>query len=243
MHISNLDSSFYFRKLLESVKRKRDEYSGTPHEGTPMKWRPLHELAMNHPMNSMNSRGENCPKFDRNNNEVKPSNIRREFSEPPNTISRFQSPSKLASPSPPPMKQQKTAILSKIRQKLNDLEHSKCPNLTLKERKALAETMTSYLSVKNPDLRETPGFDDLLTNHERIKMGIDCDEVFPNIVLGNGATLKRKEYLRKIGITHILNAAEYRGVNIGQDYFNKMGDNFQYLGIRIEDTPQTQICR
>ena len=63
------------------------------------------------------------------------------------------------------------------------------------------------------------------------------------IIHGNGATLKRKEYLRKIGITHILNAAEYRGVNIGQDYFNKLGDKFQYLGIRIEDTPQTQICR
>ena len=126
---------------------------------------------------------------------------------------------------------------------MEDLEKSKCPNLTLKERKSLAETMTSYLSVQNPDLRETPGFDQLLTNHDRIRNGIDCDEVFPNIILGNGATLKRKEYLRKIGITHILNAAEYRGVNIGKDYFNQMGDKFQYLGIRIEDTPQTQICR
>ena len=73
--------------------------------------------------------------------------------------------------------------------------------------------------------------------------GIDCDQVFSNIILGNGATVKKKDYLKRIGITHILNSAEYRGVNVGNDYFNKMGDNFQYFGIRIEDTPQTQICK
>merc|ERR1712080_668405 len=80
----------------------------------------------------------------------------------------------------------------------------------------------------------------MVSNGERLKHGIDCDEVFPNIVLSNGATLRKKDYLKRIGITHILNAAESRGVNVGKEYF---GDEFQYMGIRIEDTPQTQICR
>ena len=206
-----------------------------------MKWQPVHEIAMNRNRAQNDNFNQNHQRiYDRNNNEVVKS--RREFSEPPFTASRLQS--KLTtSPSPPPLKQQKTALISNVRQKMEELERSKSPHLTLKERKALAETMTSYLSVHNPDLRPTPGFDELLTNHDRIRLGIDCDEVFPNVILGNGATLKRKEYLRKIGITHILNAAEYRGVNIGQDYFNQLGDKFQYLGIRIEDTPQTQICR
>ena len=70
--------------------------------------------------------------------------------------------------------------------------------------------------------------------------GIDCDEVFPGIVLGNGATVRKKEYLQSIGVTHILNAAEFRGVNVGEDYF---GAGFKYMGLRVEDTPQTQICR
>ena len=82
-----------------------------------------------------------------------------------------------------------------------------------------------------------------MTIHERNRDGIDCDEVFPNLVLGNGCTVKKKDYLKRIGITHILNAAEYRGVNVGRDYFNQIGDKFKYLGFRIEDTPQTQICR
>ena len=29
--------------------------------------------------------------------------------------------------------------------------------------------------------------------------GVDCDEVFPGIILGNGATLRKKEYLQKLG--------------------------------------------
>ena len=41
-------------------------------------------------------------------------------------------------------------------------------------------------------------------------------------------------------MSHILNAAEFRGVNVGEDYF---GSGFQYMGLRVEDTPQTQICR
>jgi hypothetical protein len=70
--------------------------------------------------------------------------------------------------------------------------------------------------------------------------GVDCDEVYPGVFLGNGATLKRKDFLRKIGVTHILNAAEHRGVNIDKFFFD---DEFTYKGLRVEDTPQTQICR
>ena len=113
--------------------------------------------------------------------------------------------------------------------------------LSLKERKSRSEKVTSgYLMVEPPDKRQVPGFPDPLTNGERMRNGIDCDEVFPNIVLGNGATLRKKDYLKEIGISYILNAAESRGVNVGKEYF---GDDFQYMGLKIEDTPQTQICR
>ena len=39
-------------------------------------------------------------------------------------------------------------------------------------------------------------------------------------------------YLKEIGITYILNAAESRGVNVGKEYF---GDDYQYMGLKIED--------
>ena len=122
-----------------------------------------------------------------------------------------------------------------------NLDKSSINALTLKERKARAnKVMTDYLMVVTPDRRNVPGFIEPLNNGERMRFGVDCDEVFPNIILGNGATLKRKDYLKRIRITHILNAAEYRGVNVGKEYF---GEEFHYMGLRIEDTPQTQICR
>ena len=60
-------------------------------------------------------------------------------------------------------------------------------------------------------------------------------------MLGNGATVKKKDYLKSIGVSHVLNAAEFRGVNVGEDFFGSSG--FEYKGLRVEDTPQTQICR
>lgn len=192
--------------------------------------------------------------YDRNNNNVyqleSPRlNKRREFSEPPavqfqtTTRKRIGGGGCVEQASISQEKQPKKTMISTVRQKYAKLEEENAPILTLKERKSLAETFCSYLNVRHPDLRPTPGFNGVLSNHERIRQGIDCDEVFPGIILGNGATVKKKDYLKRIGISHILNAAEYRGVNVGQDFFNQLGDNFQYFGIRIEDTPQTQICR
>ena len=219
---------------------------------------------------------------DRNNNLIistKPSwgtrscsgivTSRRELSEPPlnnriTSTNLFPSNRYLSGLNQDP---EPTKLNSTIRGKY-DLESMKGPTLTLKDRKILAEAMTSYLGTQPPqfryvptypifqfffniaifchfffNFRDTPGYDKAMTIHERIREGIDCDEVFPNLVLGNGCTVKKKDYLKRIGITHILNAAEYRGVNVGRDYFNQIGDKFKYLGFRIEDTPQTQICR
>ena len=133
------------------------------------------------------------------------------------------------------------------------------PIRTSKERKEGAQEVSKYLDVLTPDEREMPGFEGKLAKWDRhrsvstvqspalstaefcffLRHGIDCDEVFPGIYLGNGATVKKKDYLSRIGISHVLNAAEFRGVNVGADYFS----SFKYHGLRVEDTPQTQICR
>ena len=121
-----------------------------------------------------------------------------------------------------------------------DLSACKAEALTFKERKSRADRLSSYLVVVTPDERAMPGFDGPLNPSERIRHGCDCDEVYPRIILGNGATVRKKDYLKQIGITHVLNAAEFRGVNVGEDYFRP---GFKYMGLRVEDTPQTQICR
>ncbi|CAI9558353.1 unnamed protein product [Staurois parvus] len=65
------------------------------------------------------------------------------------------------------------------------------------------------------------------------------DQVFPNLFLGDVNIARDRKQLRKMGITHILNAAhaswEFTGDNI--DY----GPDIQYYGITIEDCPDFDI--
>ena len=161
----------------------------------------------------------------------------RQASEPPKTLPKVEST--ISSPINTSMSRiQKEVPVFKLNIDLDILSDLV---LSIKERKSRSEKVTSaYLMVDPPDKRNVPGFTEPLTNGERMRHSIDCDEVYPNIILGNGATLRKKKYLKEIGITYILNAAESRGVNVGKEYF---GDDYQYMGLKIEDTPQTQICR
>ncbi len=125
-----------------------------------------------------------------------------------------------------------------------DLECSDVVPLSLKQRREAVQQLSAYLETAPAEARPLPGFDDgVMSAADRVREGVDCDEVVAGVLVGSGATVKRKDYLRRIGVTHVLNAAEFRGVNVAEEYFAKPGDRFKYLGLKIEDTPQTQICR
>ena len=166
----------------------------------------------------------------------------REASDPTSILNRRKIEPEILSPFIIQSQIQTPKKKSQIRQKLQDKIGDSFPGemLTLKERNCRCNYLSQYLEISTPDIRQVPGFDHPLSYFQRIQEGVDCDEVYPGIILGNGATLKRKDFLRKIGISHILNAAEHRGVNIDQHFFE---GQFEYFGLRIEDTPQTQICR
>jgi hypothetical protein len=53
---------------------------------------------------------------------------------------------------------------------------------------------------------------------------------------------KNKQYLKRIGITHILNTAEGNGfgmVNTRKDYYKDT--NMKYMGVKLLDLPVTNI--
>jgi hypothetical protein len=53
---------------------------------------------------------------------------------------------------------------------------------------------------------------------------------------------ENKQFLRKIGITHILNTAEGHGlgmVNTGKEYYRDT--NIKYMGVQLQDQPTTNI--
>ncbi|KAI1297127.1 Dual specificity protein phosphatase 13 isoform A [Halotydeus destructor] len=95
--------------------------------------------------------------------------------------------------------------------------------------------------------RDLPGQSRLHTIYgqrriDRISCHINCDEVYPNILIGDQGSAKNKNYLRLIGVTHVLNCAEgshYCQVNTGGHYYAEA--SIKYMGINVIDVPQAKI--
>ncbi|XP_031435317.1 dual specificity protein phosphatase family protein [Clupea harengus] len=65
------------------------------------------------------------------------------------------------------------------------------------------------------------------------------DEVWPNLFIGSVAIAQNRTALKKLGITHVLNAAHTKQGSIGdQDYY---GDAFVYHGIAADDSSKFDI--
>jgi len=70
------------------------------------------------------------------------------------------------------------------------------------------------------------------------------DEVFPGILVGDRLAASNRYYLCKLGVTHVLNAAEGKRekngtVDTNKEYYEPWG--ITYKGIQLVDVPQTNI--
>lgn len=105
--------------------------------------------------------------------------------------------------------------------------------------KTLMHTLITTKTIHRP----LPGFESSSADaQDRISLDVDCDEVYPNIYIGDVGAAKNKQYLRRIGITHILNTAEgnqFGMVNTSKDYYRDT--NMKYMGVQLLDLPVTNI--
>ncbi|XP_054636754.1 serine/threonine/tyrosine-interacting-like protein 2 [Dunckerocampus dactyliophorus] len=65
------------------------------------------------------------------------------------------------------------------------------------------------------------------------------DEVWPNIFIAEKSVAVNKARLKRMGITHILNAAHGTGVYTGEAFYAGMG--VHYMGIEVDDFPDADI--
>nr|XP_057907587.1 serine/threonine/tyrosine-interacting-like protein 2 [Doryrhamphus excisus] len=65
------------------------------------------------------------------------------------------------------------------------------------------------------------------------------DEVWPNIFIAEKSVAVNKARLKRMGITHILNAAHGTGVYTGEAFYGGMG--VHYMGIEVDDFPDADI--
>ncbi|UYV64151.1 DUSP3 [Cordylochernes scorpioides] len=73
---------------------------------------------------------------------------------------------------------------------------------------------------------------------------IECDEVYPGIFLGDDSSARKTELLARLGITHVLNAAEghdFGQVDTSQAYYRESG--ITYLGLPLMDLPSANISK
>ncbi|XP_058807311.1 dual specificity protein phosphatase 3-like isoform X2 [Phymastichus coffea] len=108
------------------------------------------------------------------------------------------------------------------------------------------DNLLDALRTTKTDFKRLPGFDPNVDEDEyhRAQQCIDCDEVFPRVYIGDGLTAKNKEYLLRIGITHVLNAAEGKAfgmVNTDSNYYKDT--NVKYLGLQIKDRLSMDISQ
>ena len=102
------------------------------------------------------------------------------------------------------------------------------------------DLIDSIVYTRTREHRAMPGFRDASDWEERRKMRIDCDKICEGIILGNGDTIKNVEYLRSIGVTHVLNTAE-RHVPVNPAKYPLHG--ISYYGFHVDDHPSANISR
>ncbi|KAE8621264.1 hypothetical protein XENTR_v10004744 [Xenopus tropicalis] len=67
------------------------------------------------------------------------------------------------------------------------------------------------------------------------------DEVWPNVFIAEKSVAVNKGRLKRMGITHILNAGHNTTVFTGPDFYSGM--NIQYMGVEVDDFPDSDISK
>ena len=78
----------------------------------------------------------------------------------------------------------------------------------------------------------------LFTSAFAAPWGADCDEVYPGLFIGDKASASNVAFLKRYGITHVLNAAEGNEeglVDLNQEHYH--GSDISYLGFPLWDAP------
>ncbi|NXF97842.1 DUS27 phosphatase, partial [Eubucco bourcierii] len=139
----------------------------------------------------------------------------------------------------------KQIISEELKTKETKVE-SVCPRMLESARQLMVEDLYNRVKEKIDDtsLFNTPCVMDLQRAlvKDRLETPRDAvDEVWPNVFIAEKSVAVNKSRLKRLGITHVLNAAHGTGVYTGAGFYN--GLNIQYLGIEVDDFPDMDISK
>jgi len=102
------------------------------------------------------------------------------------------------------------------------------------------ELIDSIIHTRTKEHRVMPGFRSTSDFDERRNLRVDCDKVFEGIIIGNGETICNLDYLKGVGVTHVLNTAEQHVV-VNPSKYSVYG--IKYYGFHVDDLPGENISR
>ncbi|XP_051003737.1 serine/threonine/tyrosine-interacting-like protein 2 [Acomys russatus] len=121
-----------------------------------------------------------------------------------------------------------------------------CPGMLESAEQLLVEDLYNRVREKMDDksLFNTPCVLDLqrtLIQDRQEAPRNEVDEVWPNVFIAEKSVAVNKGRLKRLGITHILNAAHGTGVYTGSEFYT--GLEIQYLGVEVDDFPEVDISQ
>ncbi|XP_058900424.1 serine/threonine/tyrosine-interacting-like protein 2 [Kogia breviceps] len=123
---------------------------------------------------------------------------------------------------------------------------AECPGMLESAEQLLVEDLYNRIREKMDDtsLYNTPCILDLqraLAQDRQEAPWNEVDEVWPNVFIAEKSVAVNKRRLKRLGITHILNAAHGTGVYTGPEFYT--GLEIQYLGVEVDDFPEVNISQ
>jgi len=103
-----------------------------------------------------------------------------------------------------------------------------------------AKELQRALWTDPPAVRVMPGIPRKLDSRGRQKIRKDCDEVFPQIIIGTGDCIKDLDYMLDLQITHVINPCEQE-IRFDPTKFTKQG--ICYKGFICKDMPGANIAQ
>eukprot|EP00088_Acartia_fossae_P013556 TRINITY_DN17157_c1_g2_i1.p1 TRINITY_DN17157_c1_g2~~TRINITY_DN17157_c1_g2_i1.p1 ORF type:complete len:312 (-),score=32.76 TRINITY_DN17157_c1_g2_i1:460-1395(-) len=134
---------------------------------------------------------------------------------------------------------------SVVRREMKKKEDENHRNIRLKSpsiprERTRDELIDSIIHTRTKEHRVMPGFRSTSDFDERRNLKVDCDKVFDGIIIGNGETICNLDYLKGIGVSHVLNTAEHHVV-VNPSKYNCY--NIKYYGFHVDDLPGENISR
>merc|ERR1712130_737606 len=123
---------------------------------------------------------------------------------------------------------------------LSENRHLRLKSPSIPRETTRDELIDSIIHTRTREHRPLPGFKSASDYDERRNLRIDCDKVFDGIILGNGDTICNIQYLKGIGVTHVLNTAEHH-VEVNPAKYPCYG--IKYYGFHVDDLPEANISR